>query len=348
MTEPVNDDLLPEHVGIDAALAAARREHAERLAKVLNLDAGLAAILTQNENADHDEPAAGADFGALASSRPRPPLPGGQVAVIIAMRIRTRALANGLADVCARGRQVNRALAGAADARDHAGRALADRYLASLHAHRAIRALADFLTDALHLVGDLALDLAGAREAAGEITVDLALDRDRADAGALANALDRALGGDLAAALDRALAAADDLGDLGDLGARAGELVAALDREFGGMYKRADAVAGELAGDLDRVVDRARDLDRHLQSALSCAEELAVRLHAGEVDASGADLAALDLTDMSVLEGIMWTEETTWPPGVHEQVQLRSREIRPGVYQVQGGSERDPSELIIT
>jgi hypothetical protein len=71
-------------------------------------------------------------------------------------------------------------------------------------------------------------------------------------------------------------------------------------------------------------------------------------LYAGEVDASGADLSALDLADMSVLEGVVWTEETTWPDGIREQVQSRSLEIRPGVYRVHGGSERDPSELIIT
>jgi hypothetical protein len=49
-----------------------------------------------------------------------------------------------------------------------------------------------------------------------------------------------------------------------------------------------------------------------------------------------------------VLEGVLWTEGTTWPPHMCEQVRLRSREIRPGVYQVQRGGERDPSELIVT
>ena len=49
---------------------------------------------------------------------------------------------------------------------------------------------------------------------------------------------------------------------------------------------------------------------------------------------------------MSVLVGVVWTEETAWPPGIADQVRARSRAIRPGVYRVCGGSERDPSELV--
>ncbi len=90
----------------------------------------------------------------------------------------------------------------------------------------------------------------------------------------------------------------------------------------------------------------ATDLVRCLQEAVGWAKELVGRSHEGEVDASGADLSALDLTDISVLVGVMWTEETAWPPGIGDQVRARSREIRPGVYRVCGGSERDPSELV--
>src|ERR1700733_7930748 len=52
MNDPANDDLLPQHADIDTSLAAARREHAERLAAALDLDAGLTAILTEDEKAD--------------------------------------------------------------------------------------------------------------------------------------------------------------------------------------------------------------------------------------------------------------------------------------------------------
>ena len=64
------------------------------------------------------------------------------------------------------------------------------------------------------------------------------------------------------------------------------------------------------------------------------------------IDASGADLSGLDLADVSVLEGVVWTEETTWPPGIRGEVQAQSEVIREGVYQVRGGSEREPAGLV--
>ena len=111
---------------------------------------------------------------------------------------------------------------------------------------------------------------------------------------------------------------------------------------------RAWATLDHARAPLDRARKLARDLIFEIQNALRYARDLARRFEAVEVDASGADLSALDITNIWVLEGVVWTEETTWPPGVREQVQSRSREIRPGVYKVQGGSERDPSQLITT
>ncbi|MGH3224853.1 MAG: hypothetical protein ACRDPY_40275 [Streptosporangiaceae bacterium] len=71
-------------------------------------------------------------------------------------------------------------------------------------------------------------------------------------------------------------------------------------------------------------------------------EELA----AIQVDASGADLSTANFPDLDLLDGIIWTLETTWPPEVANGVRSRSRQIGPGVYQVRGGSERDPLDLI--
>jgi hypothetical protein len=50
---------------------------------------------------------------------------------------------------------------------------------------------------------------------------------------------------------------------------------------------------------------------------------------------------------LDVLQGVIWTPETTkWPPGVAGRLLQRSREIRPGVYQVHGYGERDPLGLV--
>lgn len=57
-----------------------------------------------------------------------------------------------------------------------------------------------------------------------------------------------------------------------------------------------------------------------------------------EINASGADLSGTHLPDVDLLEGVIWTAETTWPPEVEEEVHARSREISPKVYQVHGGN----------
>ena len=44
--------------------------------------------------------------------------------------------------------------------------------------------------------------------------------------------------------------------------------------------------------------------------------------------------------------GIGTPETTIWPPGVAGRLLPRSREIRPGVYQVGGHGERDPLSLV--
>lgn len=179
------------------------------------------------------------------------------------------------------------------------------------------RALGCDLTRALLQARDVTRDLMRAR--------DLARDFTRASAG------DRTLEAGHAIDLDRTAGLADDL-------ARDLALVRGLSRT------RDLADARDLAR--GRARDRVTDLVRGLQEAVGWAEELAGRSHEGEVDASGADLSALDLTDISVLVGVVWTEETAWPPGIADQVRARSREIRPGIYRVCGGSERDPSELV--
>jgi serine/threonine-protein kinase len=68
MNDRANDDLLPEHASISISLAAARREHAGRLAAALDLDAGLAAILAAEEAATAHAGALGAGMSRAAPS----------------------------------------------------------------------------------------------------------------------------------------------------------------------------------------------------------------------------------------------------------------------------------------
>ena len=66
------------------------------------------------------------------------------------------------------------------------------------------------------------------------------------------------------------------------------------------------------------------------------------RFVADEVDVSGLDLSRAVLPDVDLLKGVIWTLETTWPPGLAETVRAQSTMIGDGVYQVIGGAERDP------
>jgi hypothetical protein len=53
-------------------------------------------------------------------------------------------------------------------------------------------------------------------------------------------------------------------------------------------------------------------------------------------------LSAMKITDLEALNGIIWTRQTTWPPTIDVQVEDRSIEIRPGVYQVRLGDTLAP------
>lgn len=66
-------------------------------------------------------------------------------------------------------------------------------------------------------------------------------------------------------------------------------------------------------------------------------------LAAVEIDASGADLSTTDVSDLQMLEGVIWTDATTWPPGTTEVIRAHSDAIGEGVYQVRRGNEHRPS-----
>jgi hypothetical protein len=66
-----------------------------------------------------------------------------------------------------------------------------------------------------------------------------------------------------------------------------------------------------------------------------------------QVDASGADLSDIEIRQLGPLDGVIWTRETTWPPGAKAEVEAHSKEIRDGVYQVRLGDtrDRDPAQI---
>ncbi len=58
-----------------------------------------------------------------------------------------------------------------------------------------------------------------------------------------------------------------------------------------------------------------------------------------KIYASAADLSCGDFPGPGVLEGVVWTAETTCPPDAASPVFTHSTEIRPGVFLVRGTSD---------
>jgi hypothetical protein len=102
----------------------------------------------------------------------------------------------------------------------------------------------------------------------------------------------------------------------------------------------AELFAGVHDGDTARV--SARKFLMYISRARVLATQLGLDLHELEVDVSGADLSGMGINP-DLLNGVVWTDQTSWPPGVASQVRAHSTEIRAGVYQVRLGNtpERD-------
>jgi hypothetical protein len=92
---------------------------------------------------------------------------------------------------------------------------------------------------------------------------------------------------------------------------------------------------------------RTKNIKRRTVDNVGRALEQIVRLAVTPIDASSADLRHLSFGDLSELEGILWTPDTKWPARSADEIRARSDEIRPRVYRVRGGNERDPLELVV-
>ncbi|MFC1434004.1 hypothetical protein ACEZDB_25460 [Streptacidiphilus sp. N1-3] len=87
---------------------------------------------------------------------------------------------------------------------------------------------------------------------------------------------------------------------------------------------------------------RTTDLVANLAGAQSEAWSLVQRLDAFVIDASGADLSDIELTDPDLLARTLWDSGTHWRDSLTTlTIQHYSYEVRPGVFQVQKGTERD-------
>ena len=195
---------------------------------------------------------------------------------------------------------------------------------------------------------DLVLDLDRARDHAIERARDLGvLDSDNIVGRGLRLILDLdcTSGRDRAFDLARELARTRELGRTRGLG-RARDRSRPLARAHARASGRALGRARELGRELALALDHAPDLElgrliSTLGRAPDLARELARDLDAQQVDASGADLSDLEIRHLDVLDRIIWTRQTTWPSRVADQVEARSVEIRPGVYQIHFGNTSD-------
>ncbi|WP_328442734.1 hypothetical protein [Amycolatopsis sp. NBC_00438] len=113
-----------------------------------------------------------------------------------------------------------------------------------------------------------------------------------------------------------------------------------LDRGLFDVLTCARDQARYLADNLVLGLDRERvpALVRNLFSARRRARDLS--LVGGEIDASGADLSRLEIDDLDLVAGVVWTAGTVWPPELRSRILARSREICAGVFQVSNGTER--------
>lgn len=162
------------------------------------------------------------------------------------------------------------------------------------------------------LASDLLHDLARAYDLAHALDLDFGLDR----------ALDLDLARDIAREVDHACARARALGhdDTPVLVDVLDALRAMIDDRY---LDHVDVHA--LVSQLDLSAGRAR--------------RTAADSRAQPVDASGADLSDLEIGDIDALDGVVWTRQTSWPPGIARQVEEHSEEIGDGVYRMRLGQQ---------
>lgn len=118
-----------------------------------------------------------------------------------------------------------------------------------------------------------------------------------------------------------------------------------LGLSLSGTRKIADRLVRKLRAGEDVYYTRWRKVDpdseRH---PTEISDEMRHSLLTITLDASGADLSALDLpsqpgqSQLEPLEGMIWNADTVWPDGYRSRIKGISRPLRQGVYQIQNNS----------
>ena len=104
-------------------------------------------------------------------------------------------------------------------------------------------------------------------------------------------------------------------------------------------------LAGEIREDMD--LDRVRTLLGALKESRLLAERFRAQLSAVPVDASAVDLSGLKVGDnFRALAGVVWTEETIWPPDLVEHVKASSTRLENGAWRVRNGDARENAAMV--
>lgn len=192
---------------------------------------------------------------------------------------------------------------------------------------------------------DTALAIGQSLSVASDLVIDLDLDASRELAIELDNARDNALGVARRLALGRAARsrarrpARDLLLDL--VVAQARLLDRAVEHVLDRMPANDQPIAQTFLSDLkrDRDLSRARDRSRALaQATTESRGSPRSGVYLQDLTSARNDFTDADLSRVSLLEvpllGVRWSRSTRWPPGWDGLIELRSKEVAPGVFEV--------------
>jgi hypothetical protein len=258
----------------------------------------------------------------LLPKRPRPPH---QAAALIEMRLITRTLAGYFADLTDRAADLTadmeRARARCVNLLKQIGEEGKNLGLSTIN--KIETGLDQVVVDA----GRLALDIEARQELASKLAASARVTKDRRLA---------RIGTGLAAVLTTCSQYAKSAWSQVDIARRIAARLAAL------IGEGRPPARWELSEEIQKILDhyaqailKERELVKHLKTATD--RNPTQYLESIEIDASGADLSDAYIPDIDILDLVIWTDATTWPLAMEDEVRAHSVDIRKDVYQVRTG-----------